>query len=108
MKCLTLQDYIDLEKIKKAGTGDFEQNSFIISRYLKLDINKVKSMDIRVVQLIMKEIEEHMEEFAHIHGNHEITPLMITAEINRVEEENNIEDEIENRFDILDMESKDD
>ena len=48
MNKLTLQDYIDLEQLIKEGAGNFEQQTFLLSRYWELSLDHIKNIDIRL------------------------------------------------------------
>ena len=56
MKKLTLQDYIELEVLIKNGAGDFEQQSFLLSRFWGLALDHVKTIDIRLINLMINDI----------------------------------------------------
>ena len=102
MNKLTLQDYIDLEKLIKKGVGEFEQHSFLLSRFFKLELDHVNGIDIRLTNLMMIEMQEYLDK-------KKINPDEIKDEIDRIKNKINKDhkdgkyDGIEDRFGILDL-----
>lgn len=96
MNKLTLQDYIDLEKLIKTGAEDFEQQSFLLSRYFELEIESIKNIDIRFINIMLTDMNKYTQE-------------EISNEINTIQDEINkeIKEEehknINDRFEILDL-----
>jgi len=97
MNKLTLQDYIDLEKLIKTGAEACEQQALLLSRYYELNIDTVKNMDIRLANIMVEHMNKNIQK-------NDITPEEINDEIKKIrediEDDNNI---IENRFGILDL-----
>ena len=102
LRKLTLQDYIDLEKIIKSGAGDFEQQTFLLSRYYDLELDHIKAIDIRLINIMMSYMNEYIEKKS-------ISPEEINDEIDRIqnkvkkETKNGKHEGIEDRFGILDL-----
>jgi hypothetical protein len=99
---LTLQDYIDLEKLIKNGIGDFEQQVFLLSRYFDLEMEHIKGIDIRLINIMMNEMTEYVD-------RKKIGREEMIDEIKRLENRINNDhkegkhDGIEDRFGILDL-----
>ncbi|GAG68099.1 unnamed protein product [marine sediment metagenome] len=102
MNKLTLQDYIDLEKMIKKGIGDFEQQVFLLSRYFDLELDHVKGIDIRLINIMMNEMQTYIDK-------KKITREEMIDEIEKLEKRINQDhkdgkhDGIEDRFGILDL-----
>ena len=98
MNMLTLQDYIDLEKLIKDGIGDFEQQVFLLSRYFDLEMDHIKGIDIRLINIMMNEMQEYMDRKKF--SQDEIESLQ--KKINN-DHKDGKHDGIEDRFGILDL-----
>jgi hypothetical protein len=102
MNKLTLQDYIDLEKMIKKGAGDFEQQVFLLSRFFELELDHVKGIDIRLINLMMNEMQTYID-------RKKISKDEVRDEIERLQMQINKDhkegkhDGIEDRFGILDL-----
>ncbi len=102
MNMLTLQDYIDLEKMIKSGAGEFEQHSFLLSRFYELELDHIKGIDIRLINLMMNELQEYVD-------RKKINKEEIKDEIDRIQNKINQDhaegkhDGIDDRFGILDL-----
>jgi hypothetical protein len=99
---LTLQDYIDLEKLIKDGAGSFDQQVFLLSRYFDLEMDHIKGIDIRLINIMMNEMQEYSD-------RKKITREEMIDEIEKLEKRINQDhkdgkhDGIEDRFGILDL-----
>ena len=99
MSKLTLQDYIDLEKLIKAGAGEFEQQTFLLSRYFRLEIDDIKNTDIRLINIMFSDMEKYIEKT-------KITQEEVSNEIDGIRDKIKKEikeGEIDDRFEILDL-----
>lgn len=102
MNKLTLQDYIELEVLIKNDTGDFEKQCFLLSRYYELSEEHIKRIDIRLINLMINDMQIHVDK-------KKISKEEINDEIENIQ--NNINkdhkegkhDSIEDRFGILDL-----
>jgi hypothetical protein len=99
---LTLQDYIDLEKLIKDGAGGFDQQVFLLSRYFDLEMDHIIGIDIRLINIMMNEMTEYVD-------RKKIGREEMIDEIKRLENRINNDhkdgkhDGIEDRFGILDL-----
>jgi hypothetical protein len=102
MKKLTIQDYIELETLIKNGVGEFEQNTFLLSRYFDLEIDHIKKIDIRLANLMMNEMKEYLnkKQISKKEINDEI--YLIYKEINK-DHKDGKHDGIDDRYEILDL-----
>ena len=102
MNKLTLQDYIELEQLIKEGSGEFEQQTFLLSRFYGLTLDHIKKIDIRLINLMMNEMQKYVDK-------KEISEKEIKDEIKQLckkidkDHDEGKHDSIEDRFDILDL-----
>lgn len=102
MNKLTLQDYIELEKLIKNGAGEFEQQSFLLSRYYELEIDHVKNIDIRLINTMMNEMQEYVNKRRMSDKEVEDEITNMENKINKDHKEGKHEP-IDDRFGILDL-----
>lgn len=102
MNKLTLQDYIDLEKMIKKGAGDFEQQSFLLSRFYELELDHIKGIDVRLINIMMIEMQEYMDRKKINKGEIKDEIERLQKRINQDHKEGKHEG-IDDRFGILDL-----
>ena len=102
MKKLTLQDYIELEQLIKENAGDFEQQSFLLSRLYDLSLDHIKKIDIRLINLMLIDMNKCIKK-THM-SKEEIDNELekLTEKMNKDRKEGK-DDSIENRFGIMDL-----
>ena len=102
MNKLTLKDYIDLEELIKTGVGNFEQQTFLLSRYYELETDHIKDIDIRLINMMMDTMDEYINEKP-------ITQKEVDTEIHKIDDKITKDtkvgkhDRIETRSEILDL-----
>lgn len=97
MNELTIKDYIDYEKLENSGAGTVELQSFLISRYFKIELEDVLKIDIGLLKDFSAEIELY---FKSIERKDKID---IGKEIERIKSQVKVKKQITNRSEILDL-----
>lgn len=62
MNKLTMQDYIDLEKLTNQGAGTIEQQAFLLSRFYDVKLEYIKKLDTRITTRMSEVMEKVLEE----------------------------------------------
>ena len=102
MNKLTLQDYIELEQLIKENAGEFEQQSFLLSRYYDLSLDHIKKIDIRLINLMLIDMNKYVEKTQMSKEEIDSELKKLTKKIKKDREEGKY-DSTENRFGILDL-----
>jgi len=95
MKQLTIKDFVDVEIMAGKGSSYLEQNAFILSRYFGHPIETILAQDARMINIMMEEVDKYVKS-THNKDDREILKQEFKETIDK-------EEEIDNRFDILDL-----
>jgi len=92
---LTLKDMIEYERLSKTGSSSLEMQTFLLSRYYRIPLDDLQKIEYNVVCQMVTRLNKYMAK-----TEAEMNEELIEAEIKRA---TNNDEEIEDRFNILDL-----
>ena len=90
-----MKDFIDVERLARQGSSHLEQDAFILSRYFGKTVGEILALDARMINIMMEEVNTYVNT-----AHDEYDRGMLKKEF---EKQINLNEEIDNRFEILDL-----